>query len=253
MSIIFKYIKLSQKENYWSFPLENGSLYFPSIPELREVNDETEFDHSWDVKSLYFKATDFKQMKKSYDNLFSNTRVLCLSKSFSQKIWDEFIKGGEGICYEFELLNKNHEITSGDVIYDDNKVTNIEEFILNSPLTSIDIKNILLKTELLNESEIKLIRSWRDWDLKRNLLNHILNEIVFKKETKYSLEDEYRFVHMCESYDKVPIKYKLEKSAMKFEDIGLTLKCVHTNMIDKVKNIQINSKLRNVEIRSLSF
>jgi hypothetical protein len=141
---LYKYIDFSNP--YWAEPWLEKKLYFSSPSQLRNVNDQEEFNHEW-TSSSYFFTKYSKDLSDPYDKLFSVSRVLCLSQSLNKRCWDTFCSSGQGgVCYEFDYdeTEKRQDITSGSIVYSNTKTLNVPAYIINQ-LTDEKIRTLLSK------------------------------------------------------------------------------------------------------------
>lgn len=223
--MLYKYIAFSQI--HWAEPLLDNALYFPSIQQIIEVNDKTEYETLWGSVNYFLNRMrdDFKPM---YDGHFNNTRTLCLSKSKnSPYCWNEFAKNN-GICLEYEFnYEKKSDVTSGDVVYENTKERNFLNYIKAKQYHPVFIKKGNPDKKDLKNFFDFLQRNQKQF--KKHLENHIIKEIVFKKSKRYSREDEYRFVHIEDSKGQFEIKAKFNNGKILLNDLGLTLKRIYTN------------------------
>ncbi len=232
--MLYKCIPFSK--NYWSYIVKEQKIRFATVPELLNGNDKEEFDHRWDSKSQFFKKYS-GHLSLHYDSLFSKAVILSLGKSPNERCWREYCGDG-GVRYEFEYddsHSKISEVTCGDVIYDNNKTFNLPAFLISrEPCDSI-------KRLLQMENGL----SWNNWahlwlwlqrgTPNRNSLEHIKDELVFKKIKSFIYEDEYRFIHLIEQIGPNALKLVLENQKVLYEKIGLKLVRISTSDIETVK------------------
>ena len=233
---LYKYIRF-EENNFWKGPFLENRLYFSDLNRLRSVNDQNEFQHNWDSTSYFF-STQGHELRRSYDALFNNTRILCMGKQLCRYCWQEFCGKSGGVCYKFRFRDDlaAADLTRRHVNYGHN---------LNAPtylfarLPEGRLKNILYQTKKQTISEGLEILEWLR--INNNFLvdtfsNHILEELVFKKQPRYLKEREYRFVHLIEPVNGTSLLTTLESSKLSFSQLGLTLERVFTSDEERVKS-----------------
>ncbi len=144
---LYKYI--SFKKEYWNQPLIEKRLYFSSINELRQTNDNDEFNYSWNSSSYFF-SNSSKPLEDAYDRLFSSARILCFADCHSKRCWEIFCQDG-GVCYEFTegYSSKVDDLTSGRITYSDEKILNAPEYMIKH------VKDLRIK-DLISREKSKL-------------------------------------------------------------------------------------------------
>jgi len=237
---LYKYIDF--KNSYWSEPLIKKELYFSNVCELRQPNDPEEFNHKWDSKSYFFN-NQANQLKETYQSIFSDARILCLSKLHSKTLWDEFCSSNNGICYEFkyEESQKIKDLTACSVSYSDNKECNYPDYLIKS-IEDTNIKNLLEKNIELSKTDLVVIYNWLTTKDAQNLaVNHIYY-LVFTKLKCFIKENEYRFIHTVNPIDNnTPL---LINSRFSFKQLGLTINRIYTSNYNKVKEVCNESQLK---------
>ncbi len=244
---LFKYIKFC---DFTFSPLQQRSLHFSTIAQLRSANDESEFVHCWDTDSFFFKHYG-NHMHSYYSELFNNTAVLCMSKSLSAACWAEFCPDG-GVCYEFEYEDAQVacDLTLDHVDYCDVKNFNVPSFIIVNVSCSW-ISGLLSATSALRYHEGKDLMDWlKGEDARKIALEHILKELTFKKIEKHRFEDEFRYVHLSKSIGKLTLKSKLVDSKLDFGSLGLHLVRVHTS---DVQRVQSHHAANGIQVVPLTF
>lgn len=232
---LYKYIDF--QSDHWNYPIINRKLHFSSIDELKNVNDNEEFEHRWESPSRFF-TEHSSNFSESYDRLLSNSRILCLGKNLNASCWNTFIKSGKGICYEFKYKKNGGDVTSDHVVYCDKKAFNVPEYIVRN-LSGTELGDLLKISDRLDNSQILRVLEITKSDRSLNTLfeQHIYQELTFKKKRQFRKEKEYRFIHILESVGPVTPKIKLIDSKATFADLGLELNRIFTNEIEKVQLI----------------
>lgn len=232
---LYKYIDFNSP--YWDYPLKETRLHFSTVEELRTVNDQEEFNHSWNHTSLFFNQYG-SHFSDSYTKLLLNSRILCLGKNLNKTCWDTFVPSGSGVCYEFSYKKNGGDVTSDHITYNDSKILNVPSYILES-ITDGAIENILRRTDKLSPQDLASTLDWfKSKELSSIFENHILHEMTLKKKTRYRREREYRFIHIVDPMGPIQPQVKLVDSKTRFEDIGLRLTRVYTDNPGMVKAIE---------------
>lgn len=245
---LYKYIGFDK--GYWSQPLLEKKLYFSSVVDMRTVNDENEFDHSWDTDSSFFNYIS-DTFIKTYNEITTRTRTLCLSQELTSDCWKIFCPNG-GICYEFDYEGnrKKSDITSDAVEYAATKSHNVPSYVINSVKHPF-AKELLTKSSLLSSADkVKIIGIMRNQSFQNLLHKHINHEMTLIKLEKYRIEAEYRFIHLSEGFNGFDFETKLIESKLSFDDLGLSLVCIHSSDSSKVSEIDESKKLL---IKEISF
>lgn len=237
---LFKYIDFKNK--YWDQPLRENSLFFSSINEVRGVNDQDEFNHKWDFPSYFFRNKGHF-LSESYDRLFSNSRVLCLSKNLDRTCWETFCKTGEGICYEFiyDESKKAKDITCGQIVYDNKKILNVPEYVLGR-INNFELRDLLTQERVFSKPELAKMIYWlnNSKQFEEIFTTHIFQELALKKLDSFIFEGEFRFIHIVNSIGPVNPKSKFNNFKLSFETLGLELSHLYTSEIKKVEAIGRN-------------
>jgi len=148
----FKYIgfknKLGHDVDYWLQPLKDETLYFSKKEELQNGNDPDEFMHTFEHRSVFFNKYLTTSIKPAYDRLFSNCRVLCVSKHFDKRCWEHYCEKG-GVCLEFSMENIDHDVSHRPVVYDEKKIHSVTWYmILNS---NPDLARVIMEQNSLDK------------------------------------------------------------------------------------------------------
>lgn len=241
---LYKYLSFGKKAPdgtaVWDQPVIEGTLFFAPIPALRVGNDEEEFRHAWDTDAAFF-AYHGRHIRESYDRLFNNARVLCMSMALTQACWREYCRDG-GCCFEFRFdkdIADAAEISSNTIEYADSKLTNAPEFIVPR-IQNPTIRALISRTANLQNHEAADVLNWLNSpegheNLSDVNLDHIYHEIVFKKVRRFAFEQEYRFVHVAERMPpQPPLKTLLVESKLRYEKLGLQLVRIHSSDPKKV-------------------
>lgn len=236
MKKLYKYYAFDEN-GYWKLPLE-GRLFFASVEELRKPNDATEFYYSMEHPSSYFQM--MQEIPRMFDELFSQTRILCLGKKLNPECWDRFCSNG-GICYEFSFDETSiaTDLTPRDVVYVDSKEYNVPNYIIERTPAG-QLKVAISKSEIQSIEDAPVIYDWLTSGIPNKILwEYIANEVVFKKiKNLFRVEQEYRVVQVVSPPPQVIVTSILDdKSALALSLLGLTLEKVHTSDVSKVKNI----------------
>jgi hypothetical protein len=218
MKKLYKLIDL--KSPWYLDPVVSRELYFPSISQLRDVNDPTEFTHDFDTHSPVINQWARDELSRGYSNILGAARILCLSQSFNKENYGHHCPNG-GVVYEFGFDESSVDPifatttpAHGPVAYRDRE-TNASRFLIKN--SSREIQRILY---LSSNSELRanwsMLSLWLDKDASLITQRHIIEELVFAKDPRYKLEDEYRFI--CNNIER-----------HKFETLGLRLVAIHTD------------------------
>ena len=245
---LYKYIKF-EKNNYWSEPLKNRTLFFAPVEKLRGVNDSNEFNFDWTTLSYFF-INDAMDLPPLYADLFKKARILCLSEHLKKSCWDQFCKDG-GVCYEFEFNTElSVDINHGQVKYVDDKIYNVPDFIIKN--VSCDRIKTLLRCKIKHtrEEKFELLKWLNTKEPNRIVIDHIEKELTFKKISSYNDEGEFRFIHLSEPVPGQTLKIKLKNCRAKFNEFGLSLKCAYTSDVALVEK---TNSVKNLPIHPLPF
>ncbi len=241
---LYKYFSFNNSD-HWAYPAKTRKLYFANPCELRSVND-LEFDHQWDHPAWFFAPTSIvtQELKNSYDKIFNDARTLCLSRKSPSSGWDVFCPDG-GVCYEFEY-DENAErfgVVRRPVTYSKNLKKNVPNYFLEQ-MSDSGARAILSKIEEPAVSEKQQIWHWLNSSGEQRLLvDHIVDELVFKKRWKFHEEDEYRYIHPEKGVESQELRVRLENSSLPFDVLGLRLLKVHTTDLNKAKSQILDSNI----------
>jgi hypothetical protein len=182
--------------------------------------------------------------------LFSKTVVLSLGKSPNRRCWDEYCKDG-GVRYEFEY-DESHftasEVNCGDVVYDDNKTFNLPQYLIeHEPVARI--QKLLQAESGLGWSDWACLLLWLKTKRPNQItLQHVTQELVFKKIRLFNYEDEYRFVHLLSQIGPKPLKLSLLEQKTSYEKIGLKLVKISTSSVEQVTKELAGKKIEVAEV-----
>lgn len=232
---LYKYISFLNE--HWAMPLIEQSLYFSTIRELRNPNDPQEFRHQWRYNSAFFRDYS-KHFSDSYNRLFSKTRVLCLSSKLSSYCWQEFTKS-KGLCYEFEfdLLQKSTDLTSGNVEYGEKEYI-VPVFLLNK-ISDPKLRKLLKKKIYLPKGDLAYINQNLETETKHIFEKHILNELALKKEKRFSDESEYRYIHVYKDTPGANVFTEMQNGKVSFNSLGLKLSTIYTSDYQRFANLTL--------------
>ncbi|PIK13538.1 hypothetical protein [Halobacteriovorax sp. JY17] len=236
--MLYKYITFDNE--YWSDSLSEDALYFSTLKEISNVNDKSEYIVTWNSLSYILNVMK-KDFQSAYENLFNNTRTLCLSKSKnSAYCWLEFANNN-GICLEYEFnINKKSDIASRHVEYVTSKKLNVLNYISNKFYQPIYAS----RSRPLDKKYHNFFSTIKEKKEKfeKILIKHITDEIVFKKSKKYWKEDEYRFVHIESNFANFEMETHFNKGKINLDALSLTLTKIHTTspetLIEKFPNLK---------------
>ena len=175
---------------------------------------------------------------------------MCLGQSPNQKCWDHYCRTG-GVRYEFEYdPTFKSDISRKSVEYDDSKTHNLYEFLIRQNLDSI-IRNLFLSQANLNFTTGRILLNWiKSGQAYGVTLEHVSNEIPFKKKKEFEFEDEFRFVQLIKSEGPVVITNPLEHQKANLDNLGLKLIGIATSDTSKVKAELGNT---DIEVYEISF
>ncbi len=246
---MFLYKCIPFSKSYWNYILREETIRFSSIPELWQSNDKEEFDHRWESTSQFFSIVS-GDFRPSYESLFSSTVILSLSLSGNSRCWQEFCPEG-GVRYEFEFdesILKKTDINFNKVTYDKSKLFNLFEYIKRFE-SNLKINKLLEKQKGLNYEELSILKSWAvNGNLANTIVNHITQEIAFKKLKSFEFEDEFRLVYLTKQIGPKPLKFNLIDQKLPYSNIGLKLKKISTSDFQKVKS-EVGQQ--NIEVCSI--
>jgi hypothetical protein len=213
---LFKYISTFEND-HWLQPLIDQSLYFSSIEQLRNPNDQMEFVHEWETNSYFFNNFG-SDMHKYYEQLLNLTRVLCLSRGLTKKSWNQFC-GRDGVCYEFwfDQSKAAQDVHNNHVVYDKTKIHNVPKFLIGH-LNDREIVAIVKSEASPSTLELTKLLNWMATDrMNKTARLHITSELAFKKVRKFKPEREFRFVHLTDSAGGPAIITKFKNFKLSFE------------------------------------
>ena len=233
---LYKYIGF-QSEHVLD-PAKSNSLYFSTSDDLKKTNDPQEFAISWYSQSHFWRAYG-SHPEKGYAEVFSQVRVLCLSKSLNKECWNEYCGRQGGVAYEFDYRSSNRDtrIDGESIRYTTTKLLNVPEAIAKRA----DWRKVILlgKTAPLNEGELRLLSPWVKSQLGNMFTGHI-NEVVLTKLDKFSYEDEFRFIYT--PLGRNSDDSQLQNGKIKFADLGLSLSKVWTSNPEALLNFQVPAR-----------
>ncbi|MEK6775114.1 MAG: hypothetical protein AABY64_14330 [Bdellovibrionota bacterium] len=227
---------VSFASSYWPYIAQERKIRFATIDELLSGNDKEEFNHRWQTKSRFL-GENAHFLKPRYELLFSKTVILSFGMSPNKKCWEVYCGKG-GVRYEFELSEevlKESDVSNRTVSYDDSKTFNLPDYLIRLEKNS-DIKSLLKKeTELSHLDKMQLL-CWLNTGIpSETTLNHVTDEIVFKKECKYAFEDEFRLVHLTSPIGNDALKVQLHEQKIDLSSLGLNLINISTSDINEVR------------------
>lgn len=226
-------------------------IRFATMEELQKGNDKNELRYDLETKSSIIQLVNKEELQRVYKNGFAATMVLSMGKTKTKKVWDEYCPFG-GIRYEFDFTpNKASDISHGDVSYRNDKIYNVWKYIIKNEKKS-EYKRILRYEGGVTPKEIALFLQWTKRPESLELMSrHITDEIVLKKESAFSFEDEYRFIHLKEPIGQLnALKVNLIDQKATLEEVGLKLKSISTNDIKLAESI---IRTRDVPIQPIQF
>ena len=225
---LYKYISFDS--GFWKQVLNSNCLYFSNRDELWSINDQKELSAEWIPVSALTTDQFFFPIRKNFEFIFNNARVLCLSRKLSKHCWQNFSKGN-GYILQFNfnqrIANQN-QITHNFVRYKEKNLNFPSYFITN--VTETRIQDLVSRSNITKEEGLEFLGWSREADLGAIFQRFILDQIIFKKEISFVNEAEFRFVHPAKSSPNQIIKTPFHDGfQLSFNELGLKLLAIYTN------------------------
>ena len=158
------------------------------------------------------------------------------------------------MAYEFSFFpsTKNRDVTSDSIVYADQKIYNVPDFICGEATRSI--RSLLAKQTDLSDHEKKTLLQWLNTDdPMRATTSHIYYELTFKKLRRFRHEREYRYIHPDKPVADQRKITPLVDSKLTFDELGLRLDRVHTSSPDKVMEVLNKTRYREIRVSKPCF